>query len=350
MLKYLMTLGEQGGAGWNRFWYTPSDAYTLGVMRLLVGLVMTYWYLTWLPDLTYFFGEKGLLPAEQVDFWRFTDGKRLPWQWISSFSLLDFVSSPTALWIVYSAGLAAIVSFTVGFYSRMSAILSYVALVSLVNRAPMLATSFESTLPLLLLGLCVGPCGASWSVDAWRARGQRPTTGNSSSVSATIGYRLIQLHLTLACAAMAIAKLRYNSWWTGSAAWLAIVRPESRVFDFSSLARWTSESEPERFTLFDAWTHLIIVYQLLFPVAIWSRLLRPLVIVISAAVWLIFAAVTGLFPFSAIMFIGGLAFVPGETLRGLLETQAQPANQAAQQTPSKSTGKTALAESAGKRG
>ena len=46
MLKYLQRLSEKGGAGWNRFWYTPSDPYTLGVMRLLVGLVMTYWYLT----------------------------------------------------------------------------------------------------------------------------------------------------------------------------------------------------------------------------------------------------------------------------------------------------------------
>ncbi len=320
MTTYFDKLMDQAGAGWNRFWYKPSDACTLGLMRLLTGVVYVYWYLTLIPDLVFFFGGKGLLPLEKIR----ADATR--GDAVTMFSYWDYVSTPTAIWAAYFIGLAVLVCFTVGFYSRISAILSYIVIISFAHRAPMMIGAFEQTLPLLLLGFCIGPCGACFSVDRWlsgRAVKDYPVKLkelDQPSTLATIGLRLIQIHLTLITVAMLVAKLKYGVWWTGGAAWLLIVRPESRAFDFSSLGKLPTAPEPEKNMLFDAWTHMVIIFQILFPITIWNQLLRPLVIAVSGVVWLLIAAVTGMFPFCALMFIATLAFIPGESLRNFMHS------------------------------
>ncbi len=336
MRTYFQKLIDQSGTGWNRFWYTPSDPYMLGLMRLLTGLVFTYWYLTLLPDISHFFAQDGLLPLEKIQSLR-NNGQTAFGDQVTLFSYWNYVSSPGAVQLAYYAGLLAILAFTVGLYGRISAALTYLVLISYAHRAPMLLGSFEQTLPLLMLGYCVGPCSASFSVDRWlNARSVRTAPAkykplDRSSWLTTVGLRLIQIHLTLITVASVVAKLRYDSWWTGGATWLLMVRPESRAIDFTGAFRHLLDftlairrffngaasvpEQPEKIMFLDAWTHMVIMFQLLFPLTVWNSLLRPLVIAISAVVWLLIALLSGLVPYCALMFIAGLAFVPGQSLR-----------------------------------
>ena len=48
--------------GWNRFWFTPSDPYPLGLIRLLTGCLATFLHLTLLPDVGRLFAAGGWLP------------------------------------------------------------------------------------------------------------------------------------------------------------------------------------------------------------------------------------------------------------------------------------------------
>ncbi len=57
---------EGFGQAWNRFWFTPSDPYTLAVLRVLVGLVATYNIFTYSFDLLRFFGPSGMLTTDLV--------------------------------------------------------------------------------------------------------------------------------------------------------------------------------------------------------------------------------------------------------------------------------------------
>jgi hypothetical protein len=47
------------GRSWNNFWFRPSDPSTLGLMRVLVGIVVVYVHLAYTRDLVTFFGKDG---------------------------------------------------------------------------------------------------------------------------------------------------------------------------------------------------------------------------------------------------------------------------------------------------
>src|SRR5205823_1112765 len=58
---YFRELGRGTIAGWNRFWFTPSDPATLGLIRILAGSMLFYTHLIWSLDLESFFGTPGWL-------------------------------------------------------------------------------------------------------------------------------------------------------------------------------------------------------------------------------------------------------------------------------------------------
>ena len=45
---------------WCAFWFTPQPAYTLGLVRIMFGVVAVAWTLALLPDLYRVFGEQGV--------------------------------------------------------------------------------------------------------------------------------------------------------------------------------------------------------------------------------------------------------------------------------------------------
>jgi hypothetical protein len=69
--------------------------------------------------------------------------------------------------------------------------------------------------------------------------------------------------------------------------------------------------------LLNFWTHAIVYFELAFPVLVWSRLLRPILLAISIAVWISLIVVTGHLVFGLTMLAAGLAFVPAESFRWL---------------------------------
>src|ERR1041385_1601959 len=58
---YLSQLSRRVGQGWTYFWFTPSDPFTLSVLRVLTAAVALALYLSYLPDLEIWFGPDGLL-------------------------------------------------------------------------------------------------------------------------------------------------------------------------------------------------------------------------------------------------------------------------------------------------
>ena len=85
---YFRSLVDGVADGWNRFWFTPSDPYPLGLIRLLTGCLATYLHLTLLPDVGRLFAAGGWLPHEAVDRLTIRGG---------SASYLDLFSSPGEL-------------------------------------------------------------------------------------------------------------------------------------------------------------------------------------------------------------------------------------------------------------
>jgi hypothetical protein len=305
---YFRELGERTGQAWNRFWFLPSDPLTLSLVRVLTGLIAFYTVLTYTPDLVLLFGPDGLLPVEGI--------LRLRGD-LTSFSYLNWLRTPDQLWAAHVAGLAVLGLFTVGLFTRVTAILSLVVVLSYVHRAPVLTSEMEPVLAFVMFYLCLGPSGAYLSLDRLLAR--RKTTATAASAAptaqitswaATVAVRLIQVHLAIVYVMMILAQLNENTWWDGTAMWWLAGNRQSAMLNLT----WLHEHP----WLVNAWTHSFVLYEAAFVVLAWNRLAAPLMILLGCFAWCLLAIVTGLAPLAAIMIVASLAFLPPSSLRTLM--------------------------------
>lgn len=300
------------GDGWNRFWFTPRDPRSTALLRILVGLAALYYVLSYSSDLLRWFGPDGLLPVATVVRLN-TDPQSNLQTLAGRWSYLDFVQAPSELWTVHWAGVAVLALFTCGALTRITSVLSVVVVLSYVHRAPMLTGQFEPVLTLLLIYLCLAPCGASLSVDAWlkrrRSADKSAAVEAAPSVMANVSIRLIQVHIAALYLLMALTKLggtfgaEYDpTWWRGEALWWLIAKSDSRIVDLTGLHGTTATY------LVNLWTHATVAIELAFALLIWNRLARPILLGLTTVSWLLIALVTGWVGFALIMLVAGTAF------------------------------------------
>jgi hypothetical protein len=303
---YFSTLGERVGAAWNCFWFTPSDPFNLCVIRILTGGLALALYLTYIPDLEQLFGPNGLLSENAVLHLRGST---------KVFSIFDYANSPSSLWFFFWTGAAALALFTIGLFTRVTAVLALVMLLSLIHRGPALARPVDDIIAMVMFYLCLGPCGAALSVDAWlHRRKQLPGRLASPPLSwtATVSNRLIQLHLSAIYFLMAVAKLKSPVWWSGMAVWGLLAKPESRLIDLPWLA------DPKWIYILNAWTLAIVLFELAFSLLIWIKIARPLLLGLAVPLWISTALLTGMTSWAAMMLVANLAFASPTFLRRCL--------------------------------
>lgn len=313
MGNYFRTLSSRFGAGWTRFWFTPSDAIVLSLLRVLTAGVALWWYLSLLPDLQAWFGPNGMFSLEAALAARNASDARF------AISLLDYVNSASQLWVVYSLGIAAIGLMLLGLFSRVTTIASLVFVLSFIHRAPILSRPVDDILPMLMFYICLGPSGANFSLDALMRRRRQAAAGIAVpaeravvySSAATVAIRLVQIHLAMIYGAMVIAQLEGAAWWQGTAVWWLMARPDSRLVDLTGLSRMGLAFE----YLVNFLTHAIVIYELCFVFLIWNPLARPILLVLGAFIWASLALVGGSVSFAVLMFVATLAFVSPQTLR-----------------------------------
>jgi predicted DCC family thiol-disulfide oxidoreductase YuxK len=321
---YLSGLGRAAVAGWNAFFFTPSDPTALGLIRLAVGLLLLRSLWVFGLDLDAFLGPHAWADPAAVRGWM---ADRVPGGW--SFWLLvpEGLSRPT--WLLAMAVLAM---FAAGLFSRTTAVLAWIIVVSTARRAPTALYGFDQMISTWTLYLAIsGASGQAVSLDRflarWRANRRelraraskfspwRPPSGVPvPSVAANLGLRLIQLHLCLIYGMAGLAKLRGDAWWDGSAAWGVVAAGEFRRFDLTALASWE--------LFLNAVTHAGLALELLYPALIWVPRLRPLILALVLGMHVGIDTFLGLTEFALAMVAGNLAFVSGPWLRSLAAGRA----------------------------
>ena len=296
MNAYFENLANRFGQAWNDFWFRPSDPYPTSLLRIVVGLVATWWLASFTFDLQRLLGPSGWLSVAGVQNWRGNRG----------VSLLDYANTATELWLLHAAALLAVALLTIGLWTRISSIAATVLVLSHIWRSPMVSGELEDILAFFMVYLCLAPSGAYLSVDAWMARrkGKPPL---AFSMLATLSLRLMQVHLSAIYFMMALAKCRGAVWWNGEGVWWMAARPESRLIDLSWLSAYPD--------LVAAWTHGIVIFEFVYAILIWNRWARPLLIGLSVLHWIGLALLTGSLGFCLLMLAGNLAFIPASALR-----------------------------------
>ncbi len=293
-------------AGWNRFWFVPRDAATLSLMRILTGAMILYTHFVWSLELEAFLGPDGVFDATY----------RRGFYGGSPFAWSHFAWSDSAAWLWGTHGVALIImaAFMLGLWTRATAILSALLVISYAHRAPGALFGLDQINCFLTLYLAIGPCGDRYSVDAWRrdrGAGRARSAVHWSpaqTVMANFSTRLIQVHLCVVYLFAGLGKLQGPAWWDGTAIWGALASYDYQTLDLTFLAAFP--------WFVNAVTLMALAWECSYAFMIWPRLTRPLWILMAVAVHLGIGICMGMLTFGIIMVIANIAFVEPETVRG----------------------------------
>lgn len=318
-IDYLAGLARDVRATWDRFVFTPSDPTPLGILRVASGALAFWSLLVYGLDLHAYLGSDGWADPATVSLFQ---AERDPAAWSFWPMVPDAMLRPA-----WAGCLAVLAAFTVGLWSRATAVLAWAIIVSTARRAPVSLYGFDQILSTWLLYLAAaGASGQAVSLDRYLARWRRnraevarrskgvgwaaPSGVPEPTVSANIGLRLVQCHLLLIYGMAALAKFQGRAWWTGDAFWGTIAAGEFRLFDLTWLAAYPH--------LIQFATHAGLALELSYPVLVWVRPLRPLMLSAIVLMHVGIGLTLGLTEFSLAMVAGNLAFVSGPWLRSLV--------------------------------
>lgn len=301
IFSYPGNLISHYAAAWCRYATGPIDTFMLGPIRAGLGLLCLWSWINLGLDLNDWMGPDGWLPLEQSIAFRKSN---LAWSW----SLWDYVPQAGVL-PVYLLGLVAITLWTLGAKCRITGPIVWILFHSTVRRLPIMLFGFDSVMGAFLLYFAItGTGGESVSIDRLLARRSGKEPSPSAQIRGTVALRLLQLQMCLIYGAAGLAKLLGEPWWTGSAAYFLVANTEFRgVSLLESLGE--SHSLTAICTFFPLWT------EILYPVLIWPKMLRPLVLVLTVGMHLAIATTLGLWEFSLAMIAVNLAFVDGAWVR-----------------------------------
>jgi hypothetical protein len=321
---YLDNLYRTLTRGWNRFWFTPADPTTLTVIRIVTGLVMLYAYLGSTADILNLVGRDAWIDDQAIQQ---IQDRQLPGVPVDApltrwwgLSIWAFVRDPRWILLLHGVLLAAIVSFTLGLFSRLSNAVVWIGHLSFLHRSFVTGYGLDSILAMLLFYMLLAPTGATLSLDQMiRQRRSRRVgaafdePGRFWTTNAVI--RLIQIHLCIIYLCSGLAKLQGQSWWNGTAIWQILVIPELSPFDL----RWIAQLPDWGVALVsETGVAVTLAFEIGFAFLIWNRLLRPLILAAAFVLHGLIGLVMGLGAFSAIMLTACLAFVPPESMRWFL--------------------------------
>jgi len=305
--RYPLDLGRWLVEGWNRFWFTPRDPATLGIIRILGGAMLLYTHAVWSLGLEDFMGAHPWVPRASAEFIHGPETMR--WTW----SLLWWCDTPAKLWTVHAIALISFFCLTIGFQTRIASVLSFIFCASYANRVIASQFGLDQVNMMLALYLMVGPSGAAYSVDRliarWRAG--KPLGLPAPSIMANVAIRLIQIHMCVIYFNAGISKLQGAMWWEGSAIWGAVANLEYQSFDCTWLC-----NHPY---LGNFVTHVTVIWEISFAALVWNRMLRPIVLFVALPLHLGIAFGMGMITFGFVMLYGCMAFIEPWVTRAVVD-------------------------------
>lgn len=291
------------GCAWDRFFFADVDARRLAALRIGTGL---FAFLTLL----------GLAPLTELHY---SNAGWLPISWMltrpseQGFTLLHTFTSPFGVKVFLGISMAAALAMMLGFHARVASWATFLALVSFQQRNTLLYYGGDTVLRLLAFGVALGPSGRAWSLDAWRARFRGPAA-LTKATTPVWPIRLIQFQIAVLYFFTGLEKLHGSTWHDGSALAIVLAHPSVSRFDIARLATLA----PVAFAL-RTMTRLTLVWELLFPLLVCSRIGRWVALGIGAAIHLGIIVFLRIHWFGQIMLMSYLAFLPAEEFgpRGL---------------------------------
>jgi hypothetical protein len=251
-----------------------------------------------------------------------------------TFSVWFHVTDPTQMALVHSLTLVVMVLFTLGFCTRVTSVLTWLAAVGYIHRTQQVLFGMDTMMNILLIYLMVGNSGAALSIDrlvaryrAVRASLRRSGTVDEAtraflaapppSVSAGLAIRLVQVHFCFIYLAAGLAKLKGTGWWSGNAFWDVMINPEFTLMRYTwyeDIMRAVASVKPLYYALTALGVWFTWGLEIAFPFLIWTRL-RVFMLWLGFLLHAGIGILMGLNLFELLMMTMLLAFIPGQVVR-----------------------------------
>ncbi len=254
------------------------------------------------------------------------------------FSFWFHVTDPAQMVALHVGVLVVMLMFTLGLFTRVTSVLTWLAAVSYIHRNPQILFGQDTMMNILLIYLMIARCGATLSLDrlidryrvakaSLKRSGQidAPTAAFLNhaplSVSSHFANRMLQVHFCFIYMASGLSKLKGGTWWsTTEAMWMTLINPEFTMIHFEwyrELARWAFSSRPF-FGLFAAiGVGYTLFVEISLPYLVWTRL-RPWIVILGFGLHLGIGVFMGLLVFSLFMMTMLASYIPGWAIREFL--------------------------------
>jgi hypothetical protein len=339
--KSLSAVPEEGlMQKWSNFWFSPVHPVGLHIVRVLAGLLFIAWLLPFSGELDSLFGLNGFFDRQgYADFAKLQEEMARQAQQppesakMTNWSILYQASSPQALHTMYLLSIGVLVLFTLGVATRITAVLTWVVVVSF-TASPALSYDADAFLLMLAFYLMIGyvlldqrTVGLSWLQRTFGAKGSLLfsrllfRTEERPSLAANLALRLVQIHLAVIIVTSGLHKLQFGDWWAGLAFWYPLYRPAADVID---RARQQIPNRDELTYLLSVGAYATLAWQIGFPLYAWRRGWWRGVLLAGAFVGAIGSAFLFKLPLlGPTLFVCCLAFVDADAWLRLFDRLAQ---------------------------
>jgi hypothetical protein len=252
----------------------------------------------------------------------------------ATFSLWFHVFEPAEMRVAHAAILVIMVMFTVGLWTRVTSVLTWLAAASFIHRNPQVLFGQDTMMNILLIYLMIANSGAALSLDRliarYRAvRASLKRTGGIDtptaaflaapppSPSSGLAQRMLQVHFCFIYMAAGLSKLKGGSWWSADAVWQTVVNPEFTMIHFEwyqNLVRWALGSRGVYAVLAAAGVAHTLLIEIGLPFLVWTRL-RPWMLIFAFLLHFNIGVFMGLLVFSLLMMTMLVSYIPGVVIR-----------------------------------
>ncbi len=269
------------------------------------------------------------------------------------FSIWFHVTDPAGMAVAHACALVVMVLFTLGLFTRVTSVLTWIAAVSYIHRTQQVLFGMDTMMNILLFYLMIGNSGAALSLDRWRAKKRaiqlslaRSGTIDEAtqaylerpplSVMSGFALRLLQVHFCFIYMASGLSKLKGPAWWNTTAYWDTLANPEFTMIHYhwyEGLLRWAVSSRPLYAIVAAGGVAFTFICEIGLPFLVWTRA-RPYIVICGFLLHAGIAVFMGLWIFSLLMMTLLLAYLPAPPIREYLfsngkDAQAAPATKPA---------------------
>jgi hypothetical protein len=200
---------------WNRFFFEPISPLPMAVYRFFLGLLVLANQLLLFPDVITWFGDRGSVS--------FATARRVSGG--SGLNLFELLPHNNAMvWVVFLLSCFFAISLAAGFYTRTSALLTFLFFVTLDHRNPVILNSGDTFLRIATFFTMFSHAGRMLSIDEWRRRKRGEL---SEAASPPWAMRMIQVQLAFLYLYAFVWKASGTMWMSGTAVYFT-----SRLIEF----------------------------------------------------------------------------------------------------------------------